>query len=433
MAIPIQKTLARETTATTGTGTVTLGGAATISGISYITFANAGYADGDLVSYGIQDSGNGKTEYGYGTYNTAGPTISRNIIRSSNANALVSLSGTAQIFATAGNAELLWGFDTARNLSLAASVASNALTISIKDWGGSDPSANSPVLIPFRSSTIATGTVTNQPIRAATSLVISSGSTMGASNSTAFRLWIVLFDDGGTERVGAINCTTSSGITSLNEGNVASSTAEGGAGAADSAGIFYTGTAVSSKAYRIIGYMDWASGLSTAGTWASGPTTIQIYGPSIFIPGQTVQVQDTQTGTVATGTTRIPSDNTIPQSGEGDQYMTLAITPTATPNRLIIRAQGQLSGSLIDNMIMALFQDSTANALSSSWANLQANGSWVVIPLEYQMLAATASSTTFKMRAGTSSVGTTTLNGTRGRQFKGATLNSYISITEIMG
>jgi hypothetical protein len=40
-----------------------------------------------------------------------------------------------------------------------------------------------------------------------------------------------------------------------------------------------------------------------------------------------LQVVNTTTGAVATGTTVMPFDDTIPQSGEGDQYMSLAITP----------------------------------------------------------------------------------------------------------
>ena len=46
--------LARVNTATTGTGTITLGSA--VAG--YLTFALAGVADGDVVDYGIKDGSN---------------------------------------------------------------------------------------------------------------------------------------------------------------------------------------------------------------------------------------------------------------------------------------------------------------------------------------------------------------------------------------
>lgn len=87
--------LARMTTATTGAGTITLGVAVT----GYLTFALAGVADGDTVSYGISDGSGG--EVGTGVYTASGTTLSRTPTASTNGNAAISLSGTAQVFVTA--------------------------------------------------------------------------------------------------------------------------------------------------------------------------------------------------------------------------------------------------------------------------------------------------------------------------------------------
>ena len=87
--------LARVTTATTGTGTVTLGAA--VAG--YLTFADAGVQNGDVVAYAIKDGSN--SEIGRGAYSSAGPTLARDVIyRSSNAGAAISLSGAAEVFIT---------------------------------------------------------------------------------------------------------------------------------------------------------------------------------------------------------------------------------------------------------------------------------------------------------------------------------------------
>jgi hypothetical protein len=86
--------LARMTTATAGTGTITLGAA--VSG--YLTFALAGVANGDTVSYGIKDGAN--SEVGTGTYTASGTTLTRNVTRSTNSNSAISLSGTAEVFIT---------------------------------------------------------------------------------------------------------------------------------------------------------------------------------------------------------------------------------------------------------------------------------------------------------------------------------------------
>lgn len=87
--------LARVTTATTGTGTITLGAA--VSG--YLTFALAGASNGDIVSYGIKDGSN--SEVGIGTYTSAGTTLTRTVTKSTNSNAAINLSGSAEVFITA--------------------------------------------------------------------------------------------------------------------------------------------------------------------------------------------------------------------------------------------------------------------------------------------------------------------------------------------
>lgn len=83
-----------ETTTTTGTGSFALGGALT----GYVTF-NSVFSNGDIVFY-TADNGQGEWEVGYGTVGTG--TLSRTVIESSNANALVVFSaGTKRVFCTA--------------------------------------------------------------------------------------------------------------------------------------------------------------------------------------------------------------------------------------------------------------------------------------------------------------------------------------------
>jgi hypothetical protein len=87
--------LARMSTATTGTGTITLGSA--ISG--YLTFALAGVANGETVSYGIKDGSN--SEVGTGVYTSSGTTLTRSVTKSTNSDTAISLSGSAEVFITA--------------------------------------------------------------------------------------------------------------------------------------------------------------------------------------------------------------------------------------------------------------------------------------------------------------------------------------------
>lgn len=152
---------------------------------------------------------------------------------------------------------------------------------------------------------------------------------------------------------------------------------------------------------------------------------------SIGDNGDILQVVNTQTGAVATGTTVMPHDDTIPQSSEGDEYMTLAITPGATTNNLKIDVVFHGAISINGHLSVGLFQDSTAGALAAFSHGDTVAGTVRPIVFTHWMNAGTTSATTFKVRAGPDSAGTTTFNGTAGGRIFGGVAASSITITEI--
>lgn len=95
-------------TATGGTGTITLGSAlpagTVINAGGFQDFATAGAANNDVLSYLIVDANNA-WEYGTGTYTSAGTTLSRTLGQSSTGS-LLSLSGSAQVFIIARKEDL---------------------------------------------------------------------------------------------------------------------------------------------------------------------------------------------------------------------------------------------------------------------------------------------------------------------------------------
>lgn len=316
------------------------------------------------------------------------------------------------------------------NLTLVASVAGNALTIAIKGFDGNDPSASSPVSIPFRSVTASSGDVDVLTLTAATSLVISSGSTVGFTSATAGRLWIVGINDGGTFRLGAVNVLSGTSIMALRDG-IYSSTAEGGAGGADSAQVIYTGTAVTSKALTILGYLEATE--ATAGTWATAPSLVKTLSPGDSLPGEPVQVRRSTVGTLVTGSTQVPIDNTIPQITEGDQYMSLAVTPTSAANLLRLVAVGNYSNTGASAFVVqSIFRDAVANAIASGVCFENQGSAFMQVVTDCYSLAASTSSTTVRVRTGANVVGTTNMNGTNGSQYYGGALSSFLEVTELM-
>lgn len=314
------------------------------------------------------------------------------------------------------------------NLAIVPSVAGNALTVAIKGFDGNDPSPTNPVVIPFRNVTPGSGTPTSLTLTAATSLTISSGSTMGFASGVVGRLWVVGFNDASTFRLGLVNALSGTSIMALRDG-IYSSTAEGGAGAADSAQVIYTGAAVAAKAMTVLGYVEATE--AAAGTWATAPSLVRVWQPGDPLPGDTVQTKRLYTGAVATGSTAVPHDDTIPQNTEGDQYMSQAITPASGANLLDVTVCANLSNAGNTQVNGALFRDSAANAVAATAQFPQASTRPAPLGISYAAQAASTSSTTFAFRGGSNAL-VTTFNGASSARLYGGVYNSFLVIKELM-
>jgi len=179
---------------------------------------------------------------------------------------------------------------------------------------------------------------------------------------------------------------------------------------------------------------------TTARIWTAQRVKQAIVALAAFTPtaanalaGSVVQVVSTQTGAVATGTTVIPYDDTIPQSGEGNEYMTRAITPKSATNILkidvvIFLRNSKTSGQ---SMIAALFKDSDSDALASGFYRRSDSSDGFAICFTHYVVAGGTSEITFKVRAGGGDAGTTTFNGGAGARLLGGVMASSITIQEI--
>ena len=320
-----------------------------------------------------------------------------------------------------------------QNVGLAVSVGASAITIALKQQDGStDPNTGTAAVnIAFASATATSGGTTMRSVTSALSLTISNGSSLGFASTTATqRVWVGAIDNAGTVVLGAWTSLSGTNLRRFNDGDVVSTTAEGGAGGADSAQTIYTTAAQTSKVLRVLGYFEIQAAASYA--WTNSPSVVRVMQPGLPKTGDVIQRLRTSTAAVITGTNTTPFDDTIPQLSETNLANSQAITPTSSLNVLKIEANGTAATSSgADLMAQGIWQDSTANAIAVQWnTTLGANNAAEVFT-SYQMLAGTTSSTTFKQGFAGSAAGTTTINGTSAARKYGGVLSCYISVEEI--
>jgi len=326
------------------------------------------------------------------------------------------------------------------NVGLTATVAANALTVTLVGGDGAALSITNAATVPFRTSPVTTGTWTDRRVTAAISIVLSGGSTIGyTAASQSSRIYVVAMDNAGTVVLGLYNPLSGTGLTTaafnltgINESILYSSTAEGGLGAADTAQTIYTTAAQTTLPIRILGYIDIATG-ATNGNWTATPTVIQVMGPGIPRTGSVVQRAMSWSGSVATGTTAIPNDATTPQDNEGDQYLSQALTQQMISS--LVHVYGSLTVNHSAVVPMTITVSNAPSGATDTDASFRVDQGQVATDPEtghfrfiYQPQSLAAQ--TYRIRAGASTGATTTVNGSAG-----AVLNnncySHVIVEEI--
>lgn len=148
------------------------------------------------------------------------------------------------------------------------------------------------------------------------------------------------------------------------------------------------------------------------------------------LSGSVIKVVNTQLQTPASGTTVVPFDNSKIQIGEGDPYLSRAITPSNASNLLKITVVLQITcstGSAHGGV--GLFQDAGSDSLCSTAIFASEAATPTTTSFVYYMTAGTTSATTFTVRAGYTT-GTCYVNQGSSTLFNG-TLVSSITIEEI--
>lgn len=240
------------------------------------------YMNGEVISYsGTSLSVNVTSFKGAGTYDEWVLTASQDSQISTNQ--IIDDAVTLSKIADAAITSIQSGVTVSDKIQpINASVSSNALTLTL----------NATVL-DFRSATLGSGTVITRTVSSPISLIISSGSTLGTINAVQSRLAVLAIDNAGTVELAVVNIA---GGVNLDETGVISTTAEGGAGGADSVNVVYSNTARTNVSYRLIGFVE--STQATAGAWVTAPSKIQGGGGQSLLPAF---LSSRQTSGLATG------------------------------------------------------------------------------------------------------------------------------------
>ena len=148
--------------------------------------------------------------------------------------------------------------------------------------------------------------------------------------------------------------------------------------------------------------------------------------------GRVLQYKSAEYTTRTSVNIAIPFDDTVPQNTEGTEIITLAITPTSTSNKLVIEFFMPFwDADSVRIGTVALFQDSTADALAVGAAANAATNYAIQLGMIHIMDAGTTSQTTFKIRVGPNA-GTMYLNKRGDADYFGSTtLHTTLQITEI--
>ena len=309
-----------------------------------------------------------------------------------------------------------------RNMSIAASVASNDLTVSVKGFDGNAPSVSNVVSLAFRSATLTSGVYTVVNLSAAASVVLPASGTLGFANSEDGYLYVYALNNAGAVEVALAR-------QAIFDEGILHTTVAIGTGS-DSADVLYSTSVRSSVAVKLIGRVRITHGTAQ---WSASPTEVTTYYAGMKKTGDVIQIARNATGAGASGSTTIPEDNTIPQNTEGNEFITQAITPRISISDLFVEFSGVLSTNNSVGFIVAIFQDSTANALASCYSYANGGLAAYKINMYHKFKSGTVSGTTFKIRAGGGTATTTYFNqNASGVSLFNGTCNSYLQITEIM-
>lgn len=149
--------------------------------------------------------------------------------------------------------------------------------------------------------------------------------------------------------------------------------------------------------------------------------------------GSIVDVQSAAYTSSSSFSSVIPTDGTIPQSGEGTQILSVSITPKKNTNKVlaIFTCHGAINASPGYHLVAALFKNSDTDAIESR-AGHSAQADFVTtVSFNKVDSPASTSAQTYKVRVGPNASATGYVNGNSGGNLFGGVSTATLVLLEI--
>ena len=143
-------------------------------------------------------------------------------------------------------------------------------------------------------------------------------------------------------------------------------------------------------------------------------------------------VRDTEAAYTTLGTI-LPADHSIPQTTEGSEILSVAITPTNASSILRIRVNLMVGHASAGGQVCAaLFVDSSVGALAAAGQSVGNSTTVESLSFEYTISAGSTSARTYKVRAGSDAASDAFLNGNASSRIFGGVAVSSLEVEEVL-
>ena len=312
--------------------------------------------------------------------------------------------------------------------------SANAMRFRLVQADGSTPTATAFPRISFHAATSTSPTFLSVTATTDTALTLSSGSTLGFNASQASRLyfWAINANAGQSNSVIELGVSRSA---IFSEAVLQTTTAEGGAGAADSDSVLYSATVRTGIPVRCLGYIDINTG-TTAGQWSNNPFAGSLMGYGVKRTGEIVQRVATYTNAMKQTTTTFPIGTSTPPPSAGVVVLWATISATSLVNQIQVSGNVNLTNDNTSSgaLVAGLFQ--TATSSTARWVTHQQwdgtggtrGGNQAIF---HEEIASQTAATGWYVNVGCDTAGTTSFNGLGAAQVGGQAGRSYLVLTEV--